>query len=77
MHSSFSHMLDCVAREPRTPSPTRISVTEAHQRFGDLARIRNGVTTWLEVEADGGVWKPYYFSGGVAFVLAGWEWSET
>ena len=27
-----------------------ISATEAHQRFGDLARIRNGVTTWIDVE---------------------------
>jgi hypothetical protein len=48
----------------------RLTVTEAHQRFGDLARIRNGVTTWLEVQADGGVWKPIFVG---AFMLAGWE----
>lgn len=48
----------------------RLSVTEAHQRFGDLARIRNGVTTWIEVEVDGGVWKPVFEH---QFHLAGYE----
>lgn len=38
----------------------RLTVTEAHQRFGDLAQIRGGVTTWIEVAADGGVWKPAF-----------------
>lgn len=37
-----------------------ITVTDAHRRFGDLARIRNGVTTWIEVEVQGGVWKPVF-----------------
>lgn len=37
-----------------------ISVDEAHRRFGDLAQIRNGVTTWLEVKVPGGTWKPVF-----------------
>jgi hypothetical protein len=73
-HSSFGHMLDCVAREPKRATVTLITVTEAHERFGDLARIRNGVTTWVEVNADCGVWRPV-FEGGV--ILAGYSWSET
>jgi|GEM_PF-6422443 len=55
-------------------TPGRITVTEAHQRFGDLAQIRKGVTTWLEVEADGGVWRPV-FDGGI--VLVAYEWSPS
>lgn len=47
-----------------------ITVTDAHRRFGDLARIRNGVTTWIEVEADGGIWKPVFEN---EFVLVGYE----
>jgi hypothetical protein len=47
-----------------------ISVTEAHQRFGDLARIRNGVTTWIDVETPEGVWRPF-FTG--TFVLAHYQ----
>ncbi len=51
-----------------------ISVTEACQRFGDLARIRGGVTTWIEVQTDEGVWKPV-FEGG--FVLVGYQLEAT
>lgn len=40
----------------------RISVTEAHEHFGDLARIRNGVTRWAWVVTPLGVWMPA-FSG--------------
>lgn len=39
-----------------------IDVTEAHRRFGDLACIRNGVTTWIEVETREGVWRPVFNS---------------
>jgi hypothetical protein len=39
---------------------TTLSVTEAHRRFGDLARIRNGVTHWLEVRTPEGVWRPRF-----------------
>lgn len=46
-----------------------ISVTDAHRRFGDLARIRNGHTTWIDVEDDGGIWKPV-FDG---FLLVAYE----
>lgn len=42
------------------PVGTVITVTEAHQRFGDLARIRRGVTTWIEVKAPEGVWEPVF-----------------
>lgn len=52
----------------------RISVDDAHRMFGDLAQIRNGVTTWLEVERPGGKWKPVFES---QFHLAGWEWEPT
>lgn len=48
----------------------RIDVTEAHRRFGDLARIRGGVTTWIEVEVPEGTWKPV-FEG--CFFLVGYE----
>lgn len=49
----------------------RLTVHEAHQRFGDLARIRNGVTTWIEVELPAGVYKPVIENG---FVLVGYDW---
>jgi hypothetical protein len=44
-----------------------ISVTEAHRRFGDLATIRNGVTTWIEVQTSEGTWRPVF--SGVWFLL--------
>lgn len=37
-----------------------ITVTEAHRRFGDLARIRNGVTTWIDVVVPEGTWRPVF-----------------
>ena len=37
-----------------------ITVSEAHNRWGDLARIRRGVTTWINVETPEGVWKPVF-----------------
>lgn len=73
-HASFAHMLEAVAREPRRPTVLSISVSEAHERFGDLARIRNGVTTWIDVVADGGVWRPVIEG---QFVLVGYQWSAT
>lgn len=48
----------------------RITATEAHKRFGDLARIRNGVTTWINVERPEGVWKPVFSH---LFVLVAYE----
>ncbi len=47
-----------------------ISVKEAHDRFGDLAHIRNGVTTWITVAVPGGWWKPVLNSG---FILTGYR----
>lgn len=47
-----------------------ISVTEAHDRFGDLAKIRNGVTTWIEIQDGNILWKPV-FQG--AFMLIGYR----
>lgn len=47
----------------------RISVTTAHQKFGDLARIRNGITHWIEVVNPEGRWVPV-FDG---FVLIAYE----
>lgn len=54
----------------RFNNPNFISVSEAHRRFGDLARIRNGVTTWIEVQTDEGTWRPVFTS---QFVLSGYE----
>lgn len=40
-----------------------ITITEAHRRFGDLARIRNGITIWIEVPVTGGRWCPVFDNG--------------
>lgn len=48
----------------------RVSVEEAGRRWGDLARIRGGVTTWIDVETPEGVWRPV-FEG--IWMLVGWE----
>ncbi len=52
---------------------TMISVTEAHERFGDLTSIRNGVTTWIQVETPEGIWKPVF--QGIWFLI-GYELSK-
>lgn len=50
----------------------QISVTEAHNRFGDLARIRNGVTHWIDVVTPDGRWVPV-FDPTHGFILTGYE----
>lgn len=45
-----------------------ISVTEAHRRFGDLARIRNGHTIWIEVQTAQGVWSPIFDPSGIELI---------
>jgi hypothetical protein len=53
-----------------------ISVTEAHKRFGDLARIRNGETIWIDVVTEEERWVPVYKmegTGTTPWYLLGYE----
>lgn len=42
-----------------------MSVAEAHQKFGDLAKIVRGVTHWMKVETHLGVWRPMFDDTGI------------
>lgn len=48
-----------------------ITVSEAHKRWGDLAKIERGVTRWMSVETDQGTWYPVFDDTGI--LLLGYE----
>ena len=48
-----------------------ISVSEAHNRWGDLARIRRGHTFWISVNTPEGLWSPLFSDDGI--LLLGYQ----
>ena len=56
--------------DPPWKGLSTMTVEQAHAKFGDLAQIRNGVTTWIEVEEGELVWRPVF--DGV-FHLVGYQ----
>jgi hypothetical protein len=41
-------------------SPKTLTREEAFAKFGNPTCLVHGVTTYLDIEADEGLWKPYF-----------------